>query len=60
VNGILKLEYGLDGCFINLKQVRQALREAVWLYNHERPHTTLGYRKPDQVYRTGLKSQTIH
>ena len=60
VNGILKLEYELDGCFINLRQVRQALREAVWLYNHERPHMTLGYRKPDQVYRAALKSLTIH
>ncbi|MBX2821925.1 MAG: IS3 family transposase [Rhodothermaceae bacterium] len=60
VNGILKQEYGLDGCFANLRQVRQALREAVWLYNHERPHTSLSYRKPEQVYREGLKTSLIH
>lgn len=60
VNGILKQEYGLDGCFINLKQVRQALNEAVWLYNHERPHTSLSFRKPEQVYREGLQSSLNH
>lgn len=60
VNGILKQEYGLDGLFTDLKQLRQALRQAVWLYNHERPHMSLGYMKPDQVYTKGLKDPLHH
>ena len=50
MNGILKLEYGLDNRFVSLRQARQAVREAKWLYNHERPHLSLNYQKPHQVY----------
>ena len=47
VNGILKLEYGLDELFVNQQQ---ALIEAIWLYNHDRPHLSLAYQTPVQVY----------
>lgn len=50
VNGILKLEYGLDGYFQTLAEVRQAVQESVWLYNHERPHLSLGYQTPAEVH----------
>lgn len=50
VNGILKLEYGLDDTFVDLAQDQQAVEQAVWLYNHERPHLALNYQKPYQVY----------
>ncbi|MCG3210702.1 MAG: hypothetical protein FOGNACKC_04333 [Anaerolineae bacterium] len=50
MNGILKLEYGLDGRFRDLVQARRAVRESIWLYNHERPHLALGYRTPAQVH----------
>lgn len=50
VNGILKLEYGLEETFVDLAQAQQAVEQAVWLYNHERPHLALGYQKPYQVY----------
>ena len=50
VNGILKLEYALDDLFINLKHAQNAVREAVWLYNYERPHLSLDYAKPAQIY----------
>ena len=50
MNGIVKLEYGLDGRFRDLDQVRQAVRETVWLYNHERPHLALDYRTPADVH----------
>lgn len=56
VNGILKLEYGLDDCFVSLTQARRAVKEAVWLYNHERPHLSLGFRKPFEVYQEHVKS----
>ena len=50
MNGIIKLEYGLDGCFRDLDQVRRAVSESVWLYNHERPHLALNYRTPAHVH----------
>lgn len=50
VNGILKLEYGLDDTFVDLAQAQRAVEQAVWLYNHERPHLALNYQKPFQVY----------
>lgn len=46
MNGILKLEYGLGGLFVNFHQARQAVKEAVWLYNFERPHLALDYQTP--------------
>lgn len=51
VNGILKLEYGLDARFLDLDQVRQHVQQAVLLYNSERPHLALQYRTPLQVYQ---------
>ena len=50
VNGILKLEYGLDDSFVDLSQAHIAVEKAVWLYNHERPHLALNYQIPYQVY----------
>lgn len=53
INGILKLEYGLDSRFASIRQARRAVREAQWLYNHERPHLSLNYQNPHQVYMNG-------
>lgn len=50
MNGILKLEYGLDSRFRSIDQLRRAVRESVWLYNHERPHLALNYRTPAEVH----------
>lgn len=50
VNGILKLEYGLDGHFVDLKHAAKATQDAIWLYNYERPHLSLEYRKPAEIY----------
>lgn len=57
VNGILKLEYGLDLCFASYQQALRAVQEATWLYNHERPHLSLAYQKPHQVYISGMSKQ---
>lgn len=50
VNGILKLEYGLNSLFASTRQARRAAREAVWLYNYDRPHLALDYQHPHDVY----------
>lgn len=55
VNGILKQEYGLAHRFRNHNQVKAAVHEAIWLYNHERPHLSLDYKKPAQLYLNSLE-----
>ena len=59
INGILKLEYGLGNRFASIRQARRAVREAQWLYNHGRPHLSLNYQKPHQVYMNG-NSDLMH
>ena len=56
MNGILKIEYGLDQCFASKAQSRKAVEQAIHLYGTRRPHTALGNRFPAQVYAQGLPS----
>lgn len=51
VNGILKQEYELDAEFRTKEQARKAFAEAVWLYNHRRPHLSLNYGIPAEVHQ---------
>ncbi len=50
VNGILKIEYALDALFRDFDQAFQAVSQAVFLYNFERPHCSLDLAKPAQLY----------
>ena len=51
MNGILKQEYGLGREFASKADARRAVPQSIWLYNHQRPHTALGYRTPEQVHQ---------
>lgn len=51
VNGILKQEYELDRTFRTKAQACKAFEQAVWLYNHRRPHLKLNYRFPADVHK---------
>ena len=51
LNGILKQEYGLGGCFRTKAQAARAVEQALWLYNTRRPHTSLDYKTPSQVHQ---------
>jgi transposase InsO family protein len=50
MNGILKCEYFLDALFVNFDHACLAVREAIRLYNFERPHWSLGLDFPANVY----------
>jgi putative transposase len=50
MNGILKSEYGLGEEFKTKEQARQAVDQAVYLYNTRRPHTALNYRTPQEAH----------
>lgn len=51
VNGILKQEYGLGCRFNSAIQMHKAVKQAVWLYNTRRPHSSLGLETPESVHR---------
>lgn len=50
VNGILKQEYFLGGCFRTKAQALAAIEQAVWLYNTRRPHLALDYETPSRMH----------
>lgn len=50
MNGILKLEYGLDNLFVDLQQAQESTKQAITLYNYDRPHLALDYRVPAEVH----------
>lgn len=56
VNGILKGELLLQRP-ANLEQAQQMVRQSIHIYNHERPHTALKYKTPDEVHRASLNKQ---
>jgi len=51
MNGILKQEYGLGEELPSKTGAKEAVDQAVWLYNTQRPHTALGYRVPAEVHQ---------
>ncbi len=51
INGILKQEYEMDRTFRTKAQAKMAFEQAVWLYNHRRPHMSLNKRFPADVHR---------
>lgn len=50
VNGILKDEFYLDICFKNEEDARKAVKEAIEVYNMERPHRSLNMATPAQIH----------
>ncbi len=57
VNGTLKSEFMLDETLTSFEIAKQLVKEAVEIYNNKRPHLTLNYNTPDDVY-TGRKKVT--
>lgn len=53
INGILKQEFNLSSNFTNIKHVKKALEQAVYVYNTKRPSWSLQLRVPDEVYENG-------
>ena len=51
VNGILKQEYGLGYSFKKAIHMHQAVKQAVWLYNMRRPHSSLGLETPEHIHQ---------
>lgn len=50
INGILKNEFILDADLKNLNLGRRFIDEAIRIYNNERPHLSLNFKTPSEVY----------
>ena len=60
VNGILKIEYLLGDLFLDFDHACRATQQAIWLYNHERPHYSLHFLKPVDVHSKRNSSYINH
>lgn len=54
VNGILKAEFGLGNTLPSLKIAQKMIKQAVEIYNNERPHFSLNMAKPSQAHITQI------
>ena len=51
VNAILKIEYLLEQKFKTKQQAGSSVKEAIKIYNEERPHMSIIYQTPAEIYR---------
>ena len=60
VNGILKIDFLLNHTFSSIQQATANAKQSVTIYNNERPHLSLGYQTPQDVYHKGQKQLDIN
>jgi transposase InsO family protein len=59
MNGILKEEYLKHDKPENKVQATKQLDNAIYLYNEQRPHLSIGLLTPEQVHNTNLKTEKL-
>ncbi len=59
VNGIIKNEYLCSYKLRNLSQAKIALKQAIELYNNERPHMSNGYLTPEIIHSKNIKPEKL-
>jgi transposase InsO family protein len=57
--GILKEEFNLDHKFCSHVQAQKAVTQALYLYNHKRPHLSCGYLTPEKAHEQGQGLENI-
>ena len=55
VNGILKHEFMLGERLVSFDVAKKLVAESIKIYNNERPHLSLNYRTPNDVYTETTK-----
>lgn len=50
LNGILKQEYGINDKYQSKSEAKILVKEAIQLYNLDRPHSSLSMKTPDEIY----------
>ncbi len=54
VNGILKQEFQLEELNLQLPDMKQVIKDAVYKYNNIRPHYSCGYKTPEYMHHQKL------
>lgn len=54
VNGILKKEFLLEELNLQLSDMKQVIKDAVFKYNNIRPHYSCGYKTPEYMHHQKL------
>lgn len=54
VNGILKQEFLLEELNLQLSDMKQVIKDAVYKYNNIRPHYSCGYKTPEYMHHQKL------
>ena len=57
INGILKNEYLAHYNVNTIEEAKSVLKEAVDLYNKERPHLSVDYLTPEYVHSNSCKTK---
>jgi transposase InsO family protein len=60
VNGILKIDFLLNHTFGSIQKATANAKQSVAIYNNERPHLSLGYQTPRDVYHKSQKQLAIN
>lgn len=55
--GILKEEFSLNAIFNDKEEALRSIKDAVTIYNEERPHLSLHYKTPEDVYNQRTNSK---
>ena len=59
LNGIIKDEYLNDSAVKSIDEARIILTHAVYLYNEDRPHMSIGNQYPSLVHKQSLKTERL-
>jgi transposase InsO family protein len=59
INGIMKQEYILDKEIHTIIEAKILLTKAVELYNHERPHMSIGNLTPNKVHTNNTQTEKL-
>ena len=59
MNGILKTEWIYDKKPASWQKTVNFVDKIIDLYNHQRPHQSIGYRVPAEVHKTGMKTERM-
>ena len=57
INGILKTEWLYDYKPDSWQTMIDYTSKIIDLYNHHRPHQSIGYMVPEMIHQTGLKTE---
>lgn len=59
INGIMKEEYLMNKSVSNIKQAKKVLKQAVYLYNTDRPHNSIENHAPEYVHKNEVETKRL-